>query len=396
MIYKLNFLFDRWINNKPYPNLMPLSDLSQGYGDIGSAFPYVVPLRLLYYVEDHAVPYQTYRLQDQLPDVCFYPIGLGFFNFSIDYFELIPQLVLDLVRKNLVTVLFYYHEGDNPVQEKVRLDELCKKHSLSIECYRFVSGNTAARDVSNFVYFADHELFYWRANKKQTALSWNPAPRNCQFTLLSRTHKWWRATVLADLQRRGSLDNSFFSYNLLDVSDQPEDNPIELAWFPGLAESVDKFVAGAPYTCDSLSSQEHNQHHTLVPEHFQESYFNIVLETMFDADQSTGTFLTEKTFKPIKHAQPFVLFAPAGSLATLRELGYRTYDAQISNVYDSITDNTKRYLHAQMTVQSLLSLDLFRWAQQCEEDAVYNQQNFLSSKSDRLNNLTRQLYDSIS
>ncbi len=117
---------------------------------------------------------------------------------------------------------------------------------------------------------------------------------------------------------------------------------------------------------------------------------------MFDADQSTGTFLTEKTFKPIKHAQPFVLFAPAGSLATLRELRYRTYDAQISNVYDSVTDNTQRYLHAQMTVQSLLSLDLFRWAQQCEEDAVYNQQNFLSSKSDRLNNLTRQLYDSIS
>jgi hypothetical protein len=134
----------------------------------------------------------------------------------------------------------------------------------------------------------------------------------------------------------------------------------------------------------------------LVPGHFQESYFNIVLETMFDADQSGGTFLTEKTFKPIKHAQPFVLFAPKNSLVTLRELGYRTYDHAIMNYYDSVEDNTQRYLHAQAAVHVLMSQDLFRWSQQCKQDAVFNQQHFLSSKFDRLNNLAKLLYDSIS
>ena len=396
MIYALNFLFDRWQDKKPYPNLMPMGDLGNGYSELGQQFPFVVPLRLFYYSADHGFPLYNFDLESQLPRPCFYPIALGFFSFDIDYFALIPAKVMELIKNGSVRVLFYYHEGDNPQHEQTRLDQLCAAHNLSPDCYRFVSGNTAARYVDRFIYFADHELFYWRANKKQAALAWNDAPRLKNSTALSRVHKWWRATVMADLHRRGYLDQSFWSYNLLDVSDQPTDNPIEVAWFPGLDSSIESFLANAPYRCDDLTAEQHNHHHTLVPGHFQESYFNIVLETMFDADQSGGTFLTEKTFKPIKHAQPFVLFAPKNSLSTLRELGYRTYDNAIMNYYDAVEDNTQRYLHVQTAIHALMSQDLFRWSQQCKQDALYNQQQFLSSKFDRLNNLAKLLYDSIS
>jgi len=395
MTYELNFLFDRWIDQKPYPNLMPLADLGNGYVDVGQQYPFVVPLRLFYYSADHRFPLQCFDLQSTLPDVCFYPVALGFFNFDIDYFALMSAQVMELIRARKIKVLFYYHEGDNPKHEQQRLNDLCKQHSLSIDCYRFVSGNTAAKQVSNFLYFPDHELFYWRANKKQMALAWNEAPRFKQCTALSRTHKWWRATVMADLHRKGYLEHSFWSYNLLDVSDQPTDNPIETVWFPGLDTAIEQFLQNAPYRCDDLTEEQHNRHHTLVPAHFQESYFNIVLETMFDADQSGGTFLTEKTFKPIKHAQPFVLFAPKDSLTTLRELGYKTFDSQIMNYYDTIEDNTQRYLHVQAAVHSLLSQDLYRWVQSCKQDALHNQQMFLTSKFPRLNNLAKLLYESI-
>jgi hypothetical protein len=43
----------------------------------------------------------------------------------------------------------------------------------------------------------------------------------------------------------------------------------------------------------------------------------LCLETHFDADQSGGAFLTEKTFKPIKHGQMFFVAGPAGSLQTV-------------------------------------------------------------------------------
>jgi hypothetical protein len=268
-------------------------------------------------------------------------------------------------------------------------------HNLSLDCYRFVSGNTAARSIDRFIYFPDHELFYWRANQKQAALEWNDAPRLKNFTILSRVHKWWRATVMANLHRQGYLDQSFWSYNLLGVGDKPTDNPIEVSWFPGLETYTQSFLSNAPYRCDDLTEEQHNRHHNLVPSHFQESYFNIVLETMFDADQSGGTFLTEKTFKPIKHAQPFVLFAPQNSLVMLRELGYRTYDHMVMNYYDSIENNTQRYLQVNSAIYSLMSQDLFRWSQQCKQDALYNQRHFMSSKFDRLNNLAKLLYDSI-
>mgnify|MGYP003339467771 CR=1 FL=1 len=241
---------------------------------------------------------------------------------------------------------FYYHEGDNPLHEKSRIDALCEQHSLPLNGYRFISGNTQANNIENFIYFPDHELFYWRNgvvwnNQPQPGCEAHLRPRTHNFTALSRVHKWWRATVMCYLQREGLLDNSYWSYNTIDMGDQYCDNPIEL-WSFNIENDLHNFVAGAPYTCDTLNATEHNSHWTLVREHYEDSYCNLVLETFFDADGSNGAFISEKTFKPIRHAQPFVIFGTPGTLATLRSLGYRTFDHAIDNTYDTIENNDLR------------------------------------------------------
>jgi hypothetical protein len=48
-----------------------------------------------------------------------------------------------------------------------------------------------------------------------------------------------------------------------------------------------------------------------------------VFETHFDADQSGGAFLTEKTFKPIKHGQLFFIAGLLAVYKVLRDQGYR-------------------------------------------------------------------------
>jgi hypothetical protein len=118
-----------------------------------------------------------------------------------------------------------------------------------------------------------------------------------------------------------------------------------------------------------------------------------VLETHFDADGSNGAFLTEKTFKCLKHGHPFVLFAPPGSLASLRGMGYRTFDHAIDTSYDSIADNTYRYLAVMRTVQQLAQADPNTLYNSCVEDATHNQQVFLASKWDRLNSLYERLHN---
>ena len=52
--------------------------------------------------------------------------------------------------------------------------------------------------------------------------------------------------------------------------------------------------------------------------------------------------ITEKTFKAIALEMPFVLVAPAGSLAYLREYGFRTFSGIFDESYDLETDDIKR------------------------------------------------------
>jgi hypothetical protein len=130
-----------------------------------------------------------------------------------------------------------------------------------------------------------------------------------------------------------------------------------------------------------------------VAEHYEATACSIVLETHFDADGSRGAFLTEKTFKCIKHGHPFVLFAPAGSLATLRRMGYRCFDSAIDTSYDRIQDNTERYLAVIRCIHELARADPADLYNSCVADLVHNQQVFLASKWDRLNTLWETLHN---
>lgn len=391
-----NFVFDFEHLGRPYPNLAPMMDASNGYHGMGNTYPYIIPCRLLYFCQDHGYPMTVTYVDQPIPNNAYYPVGIGWFDFTQDYFAQMSKQVHTLLREKKLRVLFYYHEGDNPQHEKTRLDELCYLHQFPLDCYRFISGNTACATIPNFVYFPDHELFYWRNgvvwnNRVQPGCVVHNNVRSRDFTLLSRVHKWWRSTVVSYLHKERLLDNSYWSYGNQYMGDLYTDNPIQIHAFPGLKEYMDSFLENSPYACDTLTPDEHNSHWTLVPEHFEDSYCHLVLETFFDADGSGGAFLTEKTFKPIRHGQPFVIFGTAHSLATLRKLGYKTYDAYIDNIYDTVVDNTERFVKLINTVNKLSQQDLHAWSTQLAEDARYNQQLFVGSKYNRLAQLATDL-----
>jgi hypothetical protein len=198
---------------------------------------------------------------------------------------------------------------------------------------------------------------------------------------------------MTDLWRHGILDQSQWSYNFdILCGDQPEDNPIEIDSIKNLRRDIARFQMECPHTCDSLTGDQHNDHHLHVPEHYNNSYCSIVLETHFDADGSNGAFLTEKTFKCLKHGHPFIIVGPPGSLNTLRKLGYRTFDHAIDSSYDWEQDNTKRWNQVRDTVKEVAQQDPHMWFQSVLKDCQYNQQLFLSSKHDRVNNLLLNLF----
>jgi hypothetical protein len=387
----LNLIADRIVKGRIYPALAQhqAEPYTKAWREFDHHWPYTTPLRLQEYCYYHGVELNITNIDAEWPADAFYPVGLGFFDFGIDYFELLPERIRTGLFFGDVRVLFYYHEGDNPLRIKARLDELCTKYNLRNNCYKFVSGNTAARDIPGFVYFTDFELWYYQRNRASPPLEIHHEPRERDFTVLNRLHKPWRAAAMADLQRNKILDNSYWSY--CERGELNNSNPIEIDFISGLRTCTTKFLQSAPYISDELDHDQRNDHSTIIPKYHVNSYCNIVMETHFDI--GGGTFLTEKTFKPIKHGQMFFVAGAAGSLQVLRDLGYRVFDGILNNSYDLEHDATRRW---QALIRSIFFAqpDLPQLFELCRSDIEYNQQLFQATKTSRLNSLIKDINES--
>ena len=197
---------------------------------------------------------------------------------------------------------------------------------------------------------------------------------------------------MADLLQSNVLNRSLWSYNTqCIIDDREEDNPLELDSVVGWRNAVKDFVSQGPNFCDSNDDQSHNDHRHVPVNLYQNSYCHLVLETLFDADQSGGAFLTEKTYKAIKFGQPFVIVGTKHSLYTLRQQGYKTFDHMIDNSYDEITDNTQRWLAVRNSILKILSQDMHQWFIKCLPDIRHNQKIFTDAQGVSLNKIQRKL-----
>lgn len=386
----LKLVAERLVKNRLYPAgaRHEARPYTSGWREFEKHWPYTVPLRLQEYCDHHGIQLSLSMIDTVLPN-SWYPIGLGFFDFTIDYFAIVPVAVIDHVRQRDIKILFYYHEGDNPYRIKQRLDQLVHEHKLHQDCYCFVSANTAARRIPGFVYFNDFELWYWQRNANVVAEPVHSNPRTHDFTALVRLHKTWRAIGMADLWQRGLLDQSQWSY--CETGPIEQDSPIEIDVL-GLRENTKKFLQSVPRLADNLSQQERNSHSSHVSQHYSDSWCNIVFETHFDADASNGVFITEKTFKPIKHGQLFFVAGCANTLSELRAAGYSVFDSVLDTAYDSEPRHTQRW---QMLSDSIAYArphlaSLFKQAQPSIE---HNQQHFIRQKRQQLNRLLEQIHE---
>jgi hypothetical protein len=387
---RFRFVVDRITKGRAYPALTTWQarPYTQAWREFGTHWPYTTPLRIEEYCREHGVAVDLYT-PDQFPDHSWYPICLGFFDFGIDYFDLLPPSCVSALRSHRLRLLFMYHEGDNPARIKQRLDWLCQQHELDPACYVFVSSNTSADRLDRFVTFQDFELWYYQRN-----LGVDPLPvnlhRSRDFLCLNRTHKSWRAAVVADLVSLGVFDNSIWSYCGVDMHEDTE-NPLQVDLVPQLRYRTQQFLNRAPYHADDFDDNQRNDHSLMAAELYQDSYCNIVTESQLDVDQSGGVFLTEKTFKPIKHGQMFFVVGAAGSLAVLRRMGYRVFDDVLDNTYDTIEDPTQRWLLLRDAIQQAHRQGVKNLYARCELDLVHNQQLFVSAPLQRLNSLAERL-----
>jgi len=103
---------------------------------------------------------------------------------------------------------------------------------------------------------------------------------------------------------------------------------------------VDVFnIADLPRLFAGEESQEMHSYQLGNFAEAQDSLIYVPTETVYFGRR---THLTEKTFKAIALEMPFVLVAPAGSLAYLREYGFRTFEGIFDESYDIETNDILR------------------------------------------------------
>lgn len=73
------------------------------------------------------------------------------------------------------------------------------------------------------------------------------------------------------------------------------------------------------------------------PEQFKDSLFSVISESSLDT-----IFVTEKTYLPIYHKRPFIIFGAPGIHRYLASLGFKLFDEIIDYSFDSVENDERR------------------------------------------------------
>ena len=107
-------------------------------------------------------------------------------------------------------------------------------------------------------------------------------------------------------------------------------------------------------------------------EPYIDTYFSLVSETVCDYPYSLRS---EKIYKPIAMAHPFVAVANRGFYRDLHNAGYQTFGHLIDESFDSIDNNQDRLDRIAQVVQDLCESDLAEFLVASRAVTKYNQQH---------------------
>jgi hypothetical protein len=110
------------------------------------------------------------------------------------------------------------------------------------------------------------------------------------------------------------------------------------------------------------------------PRCYTDTWFSLVSETIFDYPHS---FRTEKIYKPILMAHPFVVAANRGYLRDLQNAGFQTFDSIIDESYDQIDCPHARIKRIIETVRYLVKGGPEHFWEASRDICKYNQQHLV-------------------
>ena len=186
--------------------------------------------------------------------------------------------------------------------------------------------------------------------------------RRHAFTMLGGQARAFRGVVMLEMARRGLLGRAQWSAGRFPFCSQANASSASSARHAkGYASAgpfayndslhllsnhslVGWFCAQLPHTLDVDPTLKRLTDFGTAPELYRTTRFAVVLETSFDSAtrHHRVLYVTEKPLKPMLNLRPFILLGSAGGLATLRSLGFHTFEPLVDEQYDRLVEREPR------------------------------------------------------
>ena len=268
-------------------------------------------------------------------------------------FQILSTDLVEAINNKQCKLVIWDHEAQPCAKEDADVIVHKLKESMIIpENVILVTNNLL--DTENYPF----EIVVWDFRESmisETTCDFKPKKDAKKFLCLNRRPTDTRTYFVRKMWEKGILDQ--FNVSL------------------GQVEGTDDFAKTTPYVYDSLSGnfvdgeEGHKEVAWLCSWHQEESYLNIVSESVFDRPDTLD--ISEKTWKPIGMKMPFIIIGQPFILKKLREYGYKTFPWDES--YDEIVDPDKRMESIIDLVVTLNSRkDFVELIESCEDIVDHN------------------------
>lgn len=216
------------------------------------------------------------------------------------------------------------------------LKEIFNKNNVPIENLILHTGNINQVNKRKYNYNVISSVAPWYNNVfKLKDASILERKIDKKFLFLNRIPKEHRVILYNNLKNMDILSNAIYSFN---------------------AEGDPKYDDCVSLEDNGYVSQ--NQAMVLNEEFFEKVFCNIITESEFYTNEKGSSiyksvFFTEKTGKSLNMGVPFILVTGSGSLAKLKELGFKTFDKWWDESYDECEDDYERLMKIVVLVRKI-------------------------------------------
>lgn len=293
----------------------------------------------------------------------FYPIEICSATLFTKYIDklYISEKVLDDARKGNAFITFVYtFEGDLGHGFNIsRFCEIISELDIPKEQILVYHGNHRSDEFKDcpFTYIPTNVFPFW-IERFQTPHVVKANNIEKLFLLYNRVLRSHRMLLMSRLQQYDLLSKSIYSFGDCNYGELSYHNSLlgNTLTHDELVELL--IIAGT--SPDNRASRTLNPAGDINHEHYEKTFMSVVTETLPDT-----LFFSEKIYKPLLAGHPFVVLGPVGSLAYLKELGFKTFDNWWDESYDTmenISDRTEAIINilTRLSLKSPAQLKMLR------------------------------------